>query len=462
MRTRSLTRSAMLVVFVAELVSALAFSGFALFHERAVRLHALDTTLRGRSDSLLGAIQDAEDPEDNVIVDPTELSLPEDDLYAVYQLGGRRLGASANAPDEVVGRTKEGFSDVRRGHRRYRVYQRDAMRVIDRSEHPGAGLRRPVTIVYAVGTNHLWHEVFEAAEYYLLLSLALLMLTALLMIVLLRRILRPISDLAVEAASVSSASLDFQAPASALQVRELQPLAEALSAALGGLRQALENERRFVSDASHELKTAVAVVRSTVQVLMMRGRSQEEYAHGMERVLEDNQRVEDLVASMLTLGRMEGSNIPRNAVADLGSGVQSALQKLESYAEEHGVGWKTVFPRSVQVRLAPEKLQVLVSNLLLNAVQHSQRGSTVEVSVRVEDERAWLLVQDAGTGIGPEALAHVFERFYREDTSRSRNTGGAGLGLAICKAIVDAAGGTIEISSSPGQGTLVRVGLRLA
>ncbi len=454
----------MLVVLLAELVCAMAFSGFALAHERTTRLRAMDVMLKGRSDSLLGAIQDAENPDDDVEIDPTELSVPAEDLYAVYQQGGRRLGGSINAPDapdQVVRRTGDGFRDVRLGRRKYRVYQREAMRVIDRAEHPGTGLRRPVTIVYAVSTDHLWHEVFEAAEYYLTLSLVLLMATAGLMIGWLRRILRPIHDLAAEAASVSVVSLDFQAPASALRVKELQPLATALTAALGGLSQALEKERRFVSDASHELKTAVAVVRSSIQVLMMRDRSQAEYALGLERVLEDNQRVEELVASMLTLARMESDPAPAGA-ADLSVSARGCMQKLRSIAEAQGVSWNADLSPAARVGMTPEKLDVLVSNLLLNAVQHSPGNGCVEVSVRVERERAWLLVQDHGEGIGAGALAHVFERFYREDTSRSRKTGGAGLGLAICKAIVDAAGGTIEIASSAAEGTLVSVGLRLA
>lgn len=111
------------------------------------------------------------------------------------------------------------------------------------------------------------------------------------------------------------------------------------------------------------------------------------------------------------------------------------------------------------VRMAAEDISVVVSNLVVNAVKHSSPASFVEVAIESANDAAVLRVRDHGAGIAPEALPHIFERFYREDTSRSRETGGAGLGLAICKSIVDGAGGTIAVTSAPGMGTSVTVTL---
>jgi signal transduction histidine kinase len=117
----------------------------------------------------------------------------------------------------------------------------------------------------------------------------------------------------------------------------------------------------------------------------------------------------------------------------------------------------------VDVVLAEEAVETLVSNLVMNAVQHSAAGGAVKVSVRVDDaRRAVLQVADEGAGIAAENLPHIFERFYREDRSRSRETGGAGLGLAICKSIVEGAGGTIGVESGVGRGTKVTVSFALA
>jgi signal transduction histidine kinase len=464
MRMSSLTRRAVLTVLLAELLCAVAFSLSALWHERGTRLRTFDVMLQGRSDSLLGAIQDAEDPEANVTIDPAELSVPAHDVYAVYNQGGRILGMSSYAPDKLITRSDDGFRTVRSGRHSYRVLQRQALRVIDRAETSGVGLRRPVTILYASPMDFIWHEIFEAASFYVIVSVALLCATGVILILLVQRMLRPIGELATEAAAVTASSLIFRAPASALRLRELKPLAEALSATIVRLRHAFEKEQRFVGDAAHELKTAVAVVRSTVQVLSMRTRSTDEYRQGLDAILTDNERVEELVSRMLTLTRFEERQEIVAGEVSLSETVQHALRNLGSFAEAHGVSLSASLAPEVSVRLIPEAAQVLVSNLVVNAVQHSPRGAEVRVAVtrlNAPADRAILEVKDFGTGISAENLPHVFERFFREDRSRSRQTGGAGLGLAICKSIVEAASGVIEMESLPGRGTTVTVSFSL-
>lgn len=462
MKPQSLIRRIMSLVLTAEFLCAIAFSGTALWHERRSRMRALDVMVQGRSDSLLGAIQDAEDPEDNVIVDPLELEVPSSDIYAVYNQGGRILGSSKNAPNAPVERGYAGLSDRFVGGRAYRVLERDALRVIDRAENGGIGLRRPVTIVYGTPLAPVQHQIREAARFYGLMSVALIAMTAAVIILSLRKVLYPIEELAIRAGNVSKTSLRFEAPESALRVRELAPLAKTLSDTMTSLRNAFEHEQRFVGDAAHELKTAVAVVRSTIQVLSMRSRSSEEYAQGLERLLQDNQRVEDLVSQMLTLARMEQSTELETVTIDFGEVVRLTIDKLASFAEAHSVVVKLEAETGILVRLPSENADVLLSNLIVNAVQHSDAGSEVRVELRRETGRAVLRVRDSGTGIAASALPHIFERFYREDSSRSRDTGGAGLGLAISKSIVQSAHGTISVESTRGVGTLVVVSLGLA
>lgn len=457
----SLKRRAIAVVLVAELMCAVAFSGSALLHERRTRVRAFDETLEGRSDSLLGAIQDAEDPEDNVAIDPEELTVSSQDVYAVYNFGGRLLGMSNDAAPILTARSTDGFRDVRSAGHHYRVYQRHALRIIDRAETRGLGLQRPVTIVYAAPVDHLWHEILEAAEFYLVVSLTLLTGTAGVMILLLRNVLRPVQDLATEAGKVSMNSLRFEAPPSALALGELRPLAQTLSSTIASLEQAFQKQHRFVSDSAHELKTAVAVVRSTIQVLMLRSRSASEYEEGLERLLMDNDRVEDLVSQMLKLARLEEANETVYVASDLAKSVQCAIDRLAPYAEEHTIQLLTTLTDGISVRLPEEQAETLVSNLIVNAVQHSQRGSAVEIKLIRDSGCAMLQVRDQGSGISSVAQPYVFDRFFREDASRSRHTGGAGLGLAICKAIVEKAGGSISLVSAEGEGTTVTATFRL-
>ena len=247
--TRSLTRRVVAIVLVAQMVCAIMLCSAALTHERHTRLRAFDTRLDGRSDSLLGAIQDAEDPDDNVTIDPAELKVPREDVYAVYNQGGRLLGTSAAAPAALIVRGKDEYRDVRVEGVRYRVLQREALRVIDRAENGGVGLRRPVTILYASPERHVWHEILEAARFYLITIALAAILTVLLVVVLLRRELRPLADLATAASEISAPALLFTAPASALAVLELRPLADVLERAVTRLRESFAKEHRFVGDS---------------------------------------------------------------------------------------------------------------------------------------------------------------------------------------------------------------------
>jgi signal transduction histidine kinase len=465
-KTRSLARQTVLIVLLAQLVCAAILCGATLVHEHQIRFKAFDTRLQGRSDSLLGAIQDAEDPGDNVAIDPSELSIPPEDVYAVYNQGGALLGTSANAPPALIARTNQRLRTVRIGDTSYRVLERNALRVIDRAETSGIGLRRPVTILYAAPEGNVWHQTLQATSFYLITTALAAFVAVLLVSLLLRRALRPLSDLSSAAAKVSAPALAFEAPASALQIRELQPLAHVLLDVLTSLRASFAKEQRFVGDAAHELKTALAVVRSSVQVLMLKRRTEDEYATGLERILEDTHRVEALVAQMLQLASTEEGIRRDLPPVNLSEIVLSVAEKLRPVALSHEVDVHVQPPVQLPaqssdpllVRLPPEAAEILVSNLLHNAIQHSRRNSRVALSVLQQPAgRIQLEVADSGEGIAPEALPHIFERFYREDRSRSRATGGTGLGLAICKSIADAAGATIHLESTPGVGTRVRV-----
>jgi signal transduction histidine kinase len=216
-----------------------------------------------------------------------------------------------------------------------------------------------------------------------------------------------------------------------------------------------------VSDAAHELKTAVAVVKSSLQLLAMRQRTTEEYEAGVEVSLADCERIEEIVARMLTLARAEHSTTAEEVsnTSDLAVAVVASAQQFQSMAEVRSVAIALATSGPAFVPLSSEECALLCSNLLLNALQHSPPQS--EVKMVLQPKLGWvdLHIEDQGDGIDPTLLPHVFERFSRGDPSRSRNTGGTGLGLAICKALVGKAGGTIALESERGHGTLASVRL---
>jgi signal transduction histidine kinase len=279
---------------------------------------------------------------------------------------------------------------------------------------------------------------------------------------LLQRGLMPLRELASGAAQVSANSWEFSPPESARETPELAPLTAALESVLERLRKAFTQQRVFVSDAAHELKTAVAVIKSSLQLLALRPRTVEEYKEGLERCLTDSERLEELVGQMLMLARVESADgAAAPMTCDLACMAEQVRNHLQSIADQRQVEVQISASSAdgYVVRLAPEDCFILISNLVLNAVQHSPAGASVEIDFGVRDGEVRLVVRDHGEGIAPEVLPHIFERFYRGDPSRARATGGSGLGLAICKGIVDRAGGSITIENCAGGGAEVVVRL---
>lgn len=189
-------------------------------------------------------------------------------------------------------------------------------------------------------------------------------------------------------------------------------MATTLSALLDEVREAFAKEQRFVGDAAHEMQTAVAVVRSAIQVLMLRRRSEHEYIAGLEQLLQDNARVESLVASMLDLARFEQASEASTPSLNFADAAREACATMESVAETQGVRLVVSADDSVRTNLRMDRAQTLLTNLLSNAIRHSAAGSTVVVAVKNEAGHAILQVIDEGSGIRAEALPHVFERFY--------------------------------------------------
>jgi signal transduction histidine kinase len=479
-RTPSIAFRLIAAVLAVELVSALAVIFLSLGYERHIHFRAFDVMLHGRADSVLGAVQDAEDTGDNVMLDFADLHVPPEDVYEVWDGRGHLLGRSSNwqgSSGNVIP-PHDGISHLELSGRQYGLLRQHGSRIIDPGESGGGKLRH-VTILYGAPTEHVWHAIRGAVEFYAAGSLLLLVVTGPLIAWLLHRGLVPLRQLASLASNVSVDSWEFDPPATARNTRELAPLTNAIESVLQRLELSFTQQRTFVSDAAHELKTAVAVVKSSLQLLELRPRSAPEYHTGIVRCLADTARLEELVAKMLTLARLEsgtqpsGSRMSGDGAAATGAAHPRPFCNMAACLRETATQLETVAAqRAVRlvmegehiaspVTLRAEDCSLLISNLLLNALQHSPRESAVELRLTNTAGNAVLTIEDHGDGISSEALPHVFDRFYRGDPSRARSTGGVGLGLAICKAIVEKAGGEITIASTLGSGATVTVRLPL-
>jgi len=462
-KEHSITRRLITAVLLLELLAALVLIGLTVFYEGHVRFHAFDVMLHGHADTLLGAVSDAEDEGDHLMLAMAGIVIPKHDLFRVQDDddGGRVLGQSSTWPAtgmKFAQTDKHGTLRLHVNGRRYRFIQVQGVRVVD----PGkdGGVTHHVTVFYGAQAEQVLEEVNEAVRFYAIASILLLAITGLVMAWFLRRGLAPLRELADEAGRVSAEQWQFTAPESARATRELSPLAHAIEAALGRLQQSFQQQERFTSDAAHELKTDVAIVKSSLQLLAMRSRSVEEYKQGLEVCLRDCLRMEGTVQEMLTLAGMQYASRQEIAsptvTTDIVPCARETILRFAALAQLREVQTKLMVTEDgMTVRLDSKECALLCSNLLHNAIQHSPPSSEVKMVLVHERGSHVLIVEDAGEGIAPDVLPHVFEPFFRGDASRDRKSGGTGLGLAICKAICEKAGGSIEIASVLGQGTRV-------
>jgi len=332
---RSIAFRLIVAVLAVELLSSILVVVLSFGYERHIHFRAFDVMLHGRADSILGAVQDADDPDDNVMLDQADLNIPPDDVYEVYELGGRLLGRSANWQGAGASVPQHPWGDfsqtILNGHH-YRILRMQGSRTVDPAVK--GGTVHQVIVVYGSPTRHVWHVIRSAVEFYAAGSILLLIVTGPLIAWLLHRGLLPLRQLASLASQVSVDSWQFSPPASARSTPELAPLTHAIESVLQRLEHSFLQQRAFVSDAAHELKTAVAVIKSSLQLLTMKRRSAQEYQAGLERCLADSMRLESLVADMLTLARAESSS-PATApepTTDLTACINQAVTQLETLA----------------------------------------------------------------------------------------------------------------------------------
>jgi heavy metal sensor kinase len=270
-----------------------------------------------------------------------------------------------------------------------------------------------------------------------------------------QRALAPVEDMARQAERITSERLHERLPAQN-DDDELGHLARVFNTTLGRLEQSFEQLRRFTSDASHELRTPLAAIRSVGEVGLQKDGSREEYRDIVGSMLEETNRLTRLVDALLTISRADAGQI------DLQRAPIAVLELLRESTELMGVLMEEKKQRLIlegdgNAIIEGDRvfLRQAIVNLLHNAVKHSPVGGSISVTVwRNDSGFIELQVADSGPGIPLEHQGKVFDRFYRVDSSRSREAGGAGLGLAIAKWVVEAHGGEIRLRNAAETGSI--------
>ncbi len=286
-----------------------------------------------------------------------------------------------------------------------------------------------------------------------------------------RRTLRPIQDLAAAATrlggsmspeelqalageldEINASHLDRRIPVTGTQ-KELKALAQAINAMLDRINEAYRSQTRFVSDASHELRTPIAVIQGYASLLDRWGKDDPATRQeAIDAIRQEADSMKQLVEQLLFLARGDNDSVPFHPqLCDLSELAAEVLRETQMLDHTHQLEgkWLCAVPVVADEGLIKQALRILVDN----ALKYTPARGCITLSVQGKDGLARLTVADQGQGIDAQSLPHIFDRFYRTDESRARQTGGAGLGLSIAKWIADRHGGWFEVVSWPGVGT---------
>ncbi len=329
----------------------------------------------------------------------------------------------------------------------------------------GAAVQAPGGVRYLIETGAPMDQVqADLRQWLMFLLLGLPVVAAMALgggYVLIKRALGPVDQIAASAERISSQNLSQRLPVTQTG-DELERLALALNHMIDRLDEAFRHSRRFVADASHELRTPLTVLRGELETLIQEPRLTPEWRERLGSALEEVERLANIVEGLFAISRLDAGEAQAEWVPfDLAQLAAATADQMSLLAEDKNIQVKCTAAKGVWVEGDRARLKQVVVNLLDNAIKYTPQGGEVALTVKTIDSKAVLEVADNGMGIPPEALPRLFERFFRVDQARSRDQGGAGLGLSIVKSICAAHHGRVEATSQPGQGSRFRVELPL-
>lgn len=366
--------------------------------------------------------------------------------------GEKRLWSSAKAPELNVPMPralKPGAFDCED----YRVLQRSI---------PEGKRTPPLIVRIGVLRTRVDEDVWRLSEWMLMAFALILVAAPLSGYWLAGRAIRPLATILQTTARLHPDNLRERLPLRG-SGDELDQLSSTLNGMLDRLATHLEQQRNFVANAAHELRSPLTAMRTALEVSLERERSPAEYRELFADLIEECTSLGSLIKHLLLLAEGDAGLLHADGEVRLDELIQRSVDMFQGIAEQRGVSLRVHLPQAVCIRGNRVHLREVIHNLLDNALKFTPEGGSVnlELSAMPGSPQAQLIVRDTGAGIPAEALPNVFERFYRADKSRQRthSTGGSGLGLSICQAIVHSYGGRISIASTLGKGTAVTVSL---
>lgn len=223
------------------------------------------------------------------------------------------------------------------------------------------------------------------------------------------------------------------------------------------LQTSEQKRRRFVSDASHELKTPLASIKLLTDSIMQNDMDQETIREFVGDIGDEAERLNRVASKLLTLTKVDGEPEEESEIITIAPTIRRVARRLTGIARKAHITVSLELSQDTPILISEDDLYQIAFNLIENGIKYNVPGGSLAVRLSRDEENAYLEVRDTGVGIPEEAIPHLFERFFRVDKARSRQSGGSGLGLAIVRAIVQRNRGDIQVESTPGEGTIFTV-----
>ena len=322
-------------------------------------------------------------------------------------------------------------------------------------------------VVLAIPLNDVESTLSQLLQLEVLISLGVVAATTVLALIIIRIGLRPLQRMELVARDIAAGDLTRRVEPATPNTEigrlgiALNGMLSQIEAAFGERTRSEARLRRFIADASHELRTPLTSVRGYAEMLR-RGaeNSPEDAALARRRIEEESKRMSVMVDDMLALARLDQGRPLEREPVDLQAVARDAVADAHAVAPQRAITIDA--PAPVTITGDDTRLRQAVGNLMRNALVHTPAETPIEVALATRDGVATMSVIDHGPGLKPDDAGRVFEPFYRADQSRSRDSGGAGLGLSIVAAVVDAHGGKVKVNDTPGGGATFEVELPLA
>lgn len=436
--------------------------GVVIYHEIKVNIiAAVDRTLHSKIQVVTGLIHQE---EDNLVeleleeVVSGEYSIPRSGHYYKVLMDGSLLAAGPSLVDSsfdlTAGRDTHDawlketiFTSIGPGGEPIRVLQ-----------HERKAFGRTFTIYVAESITDSLDMIRRFGRMLLVVIPAGILVVSLMAFWIAGQALKPIELFSRRIEAITHDTLGERIDART-ETRELAGLAGSFNTMLDRLQKVFESEKQLIADASHELKTPVAVIRLNCDVVLQRERTAEEYIEAVQEIRTVSDTIDTLVKDLLSLSRLDSGILSSKGfvTVSLNDCIRNALAMVHPFVENRAIRVEAQLGDDLTIAGDAGSLTEALLNILENGVKYNRDHGLLAVSTARSGADAVVTIRDTGVGIGTADAQRIFDRFYRADAARSAD--GSGLGLSIAKAVIEAHGGRISLESEPGQGSTFTVTL---